>query len=405
MKEPSLKAYRPLILASFPLKTKALARTSLICAALQVLGIAVFSQERIYTPYTFTIFAGGGVPSADGKGRAAGFVQPNGLTTDAADNVYVADQYTVRKITPDAIVTTVVNGAFGSSTPRGVAVTGDGTIYVAFSSDGIFKVSPDGQAQRLFRYDFDWPWGAAVDSAGNVYISDIGSRLIRQITPDGVLLTLAGGRSGFTDGFRTEARFYSPNCIQLDSLGNAYIGDYMVIRKLAPDGWVTTFAGSTQFQGPVDGMLQEARFSAITGIAIDKAGNIFVADHLLIRRIDPQGLVTTLGSGGAMVFANFGGPAGVAVDSTGNLYVSVNNFVWKGIPTVMLEPPVRLGNSEVQVRFNTTLHTQYTVLASADLSDWATIGTVAGTGSKVSFVDTNAVAPQRFYSVRPQLEY
>jgi hypothetical protein len=265
-----------------------------------------------YEPYTFTHFAGtlGGPGYSDGTGSAARFAGPSGGATDSAGNIYVADagNNTIRKITPAGVVTTLAGLA-------GYAGSADGT----------------GSAARFYN-----PEGVATDPAGNVYVADAGNNTIRQITPAGVVTTLAGlaGSSGSADGTGSAAQFYEPEGVATDSAGNVYVADYFnsTIRKITPAGVVTTLAGLAGYAGSADSTGSAARFNYPLAVATDSASNVYVADthNSTIRKITQAGVVTTLaglagsygsadGTGSA---ARFSGPWGVGTDSAGNVYVA-----------------------------------------------------------------------------------
>jgi sugar lactone lactonase YvrE len=221
-----------------------------------------------------TNFAGeGGVSgSADGVGTAARFTNPQGLAIDGAGNIYVADQgnQTIRKITPDGVVTTLA----GLARTVGYA---DGT----------------GSAAR-----FTAPRGIAADAAGNVYVAD-GTHTIRAITSAGVVTTVAGlaGSPGSGDGAGAAAQFRDPPGIAVDAAGNLYVADQgnHTIRKIGA-GVVTTIAGFAGTAGYADGNGSAARFNSPEGIAVDAAGNVYVADrgNNAIRKITPAGVVSTV---------------------------------------------------------------------------------------------------------------
>ena len=186
---------------------------------------------------------------------------------------------------------------------------------------------------------FGVPQGAAVDSAGNVYIADTFNHTIRRITPGGVVTTLAGlaGNVGNADGTGSAARFNSPRGVAVDSGGTVYVGDTNnhTIRKIAPGGVVTTLAGFPGSSGTTDATGNNARFNQPRGIAVDGAGVLYVADtnNHTIRKITAGAVVTTLAglagtSGNTDATGNaarFNGPRGVAVDSAGTLYVADTN--------------------------------------------------------------------------------
>ena len=218
---------------------------------------------------TVTTFAGGAKGSADGTGADARFYRPRGVAVDGDGNVYVADNenHTIRKITPAGVVTTLA-GTAGSSG----------------SADGT------GAAARLTS-----PFGVAVDGDGNVYVADSSNHTIRKITPAGVVTTLAGtaGSSGSADGTGADARLRYPYGVAVDGDGNVYVADNSnhTIRKITPAGVVTTWAGTYPERGFSDGRGPFARFQNPYGVAVDGDGNVYVADssNHAIRKITPTG--------------------------------------------------------------------------------------------------------------------
>jgi sugar lactone lactonase YvrE len=295
---------------------------------------AIQSQaQSVYEPYTFTTFAGNSGPgSADGTGPVAQFHEPSGVAVDSAGNVFVADTWnnTIRKVTSAGVVTTLA----------GLAQFDDNGNPVGGSVEG-----------RGSEARFHCPSGVAVDTTGNVYVADSCNHTIRKVTPSGVVMTLAGTSSirdqfgdpvgGYADGTGSTARFWGPSGVALDSTGNVYVtdGGNNTIRKVTPTGVVTTVAGLAEIEdhgnpvgGNSDGTGNAARFSAPSGLALDRAGNVYVADtgNHTLRKVTPMGVVTTLagfsgnpgskdGLGNA---ARFNYPNGVAVDSDGNVYVA-----------------------------------------------------------------------------------
>src|SRR5205823_1742409 len=141
------------------------------------------------------------------------------------------------------------------------------------------------------------PSGLTVDSTGNVYVADTYNHTIRKITPTGMVNTLAGlaGHSGSANGTGSTARFYEPFGVAVDSTGNVYVADTdnLTIRKITPAGVVSTLAGLRGNWGSADGTGSTARFYEPFGVAVDSAGNIFVADtaNRTIRKITPAGVV------------------------------------------------------------------------------------------------------------------
>src|SRR5438105_752819 len=176
---------------------------------------------------------------------------------------------------------------------------------------------------------FNYPWGVATDSSGNVYVADENNQTIRKITPAGVVTTLAGlaGNPGSADGTGSAARFNGPRGVATDSSGNVYVGDYgnHTIRKITPAGVVTTLAGLAGNPGSADGTGSAARLFQPRGVATDSSGNVYVADsgNQTIRKIIPTGVVTTLAGlagnpGSADGPAPYNGPFSFAADTSRN---------------------------------------------------------------------------------------
>jgi sugar lactone lactonase YvrE len=201
------------------------------------------------------------------------------------------------------------------------------------------------------------PFGIALDGDGNVYISDAGdNNRIRKIAADGTVTTIAGAREGFADGPSTSAAFHTPSGIAFDAAGNLYVADTgnNAIRKITPQGIVTTAAGTGK-AGYRDGAAGEAQFNGPIGVAVDKQGNVYVADTYndRIRVITPEGLVKTLAGGdrpgfqdGAGLAARFDTPCGIAVNNNGELLIAdtKNNAIRKltrdgSVTTLARTPP------------------------------------------------------------------
>ena len=190
---------------------------------------------------------------------------------------------------------------------------------------------------------FAGPSGVAIDASGNVIVADTGSNRIRKVTPQGVVTTLAGnGSAMFADGASSNSSFNGPCGVAVDASGNVIVADTGSnrIRKVTPQGVVTTLAGngSAMF---ADGA--SSAFNGHFGVAVDASGNVIVADtgSNRIRKVTPKGVVSTLAGNGSASFASgigssatFNGPTGVAIDAGGNIIIadSSNNRIRKLTP-------------------------------------------------------------------------
>jgi len=315
------------------------------------------------------VFAGqaGVAGYVDGSGEQAQFHLPNDVAVDAKGNLYVADtaNNVIRKITPRGIVTTLAGlaGTHGSDdgegdsarfwAPFGVAVDAAGNVYVADSANNIIReITPRGVVTTLAGLAghagsedgvgsaarFRNPWGVAVDGLGDVYVADMSNDTIRKIAPDGKVTTLAGqaGQSGNADGPAASAQFDNPFAVAVDNDGNVFVADSAndTIRKITEAGQVATVAGLSGYPGYADGNVSTARFFNPQGVAVDSVGNVYVADtgNNTIRKITPAGNVSTLpelaGPGDAAENAasvQLKSPGGVAVDQAGNIYIADTN--------------------------------------------------------------------------------
>jgi sugar lactone lactonase YvrE len=299
-----------------------------------------------------TTFAGSarGYGNTDGMGWSARFYYPSGIALDSSGTVYVADTANgmVRRITPAGLVTTLTTADAGGSPqsalslayPAGVALDAAGNIYVSETGDNrIRRISPDNIATDLAgtgtigandgRSDaarFHCPHGLAADAEGNVYVADSENNAVRKIDGGGVVSTLAGGKGS--------SLLNSPSGLAVDGVGNVYVADSgnNVIRKISPNGAISLLAGNPQYGGHADGRGTDAQFFFPRGVAVDNAGNVYVADtyNNIIRKISADGVVSTLaGSAGQAGYvdgvgtaARFNDPSGIAVDANGIVYVS-----------------------------------------------------------------------------------
>ncbi|MEI6209607.1 MAG: FG-GAP-like repeat-containing protein [Desulfuromonadales bacterium] len=363
-----------------------------------------------------TTFAGlaGRSSSVDGTGSAARFEDPYSVTADGAGNVYVADStdHSIRKITAAGVVTTLAGtpGSYGSTDgtgsaarffgPMGITADSAGTVYVSDTGNNtIRKITSAGVVTTLAgmagiggstdatgtNARFGAPEGIAVDASGTLYVVDTNNNTIRKINPSGVVSTLAGaaGSPGFVNGTGSAARFSVPFDLAVDPDGsNVYVCDHgnHAIRKIVTaTGVVTTLAGSGTM-GYSDGVGTAAAFRWPAGVAVDGTGVVYVADtdNQVIRKITPDGVVTTIGgtrihgsADGVGTAASFSNPKDIAVDSSGNLYVADrgNHTVRKGAAAVVTDGVCGSSNGA-----------SFTVAPTASLCSSGTASALTGSG-------------------------
>jgi len=344
--------------------------------ALSLLIIAIaFIACKSHSPQVTTYAGTGAAGSTNGNAKEATFSNLMGLAVDSNGNVFVADSRNnmIRKISAEGVVTTIAgsgqqgaaDGKAASASfffPVGVAAGPDGSVYVADTHNSLIrKISPQGvvttvagaptastkdhpdSLQRL-----DNPYGIVVGKDGTVYFTDWERNMIRKISTDGKVSIIAGDTDpGAKDGKGLAASFFLPQGIAIDDKGTLYIADTYnnMIRKMDANGMVTTLAGKPAIkgkhnEGEKDGKGPAASFRRPCGIAVDKKGIVYVADmgNNKIRKITPDGVVTTLaGTGqpgadnGSLDKASFYRPYGVAIDKNGDLYIAdyLNNSVRK----------------------------------------------------------------------------
>lgn len=240
-----------------------------------------------------TTFAGVGMEdTTSGIGTDAGFAIPIRVASDEGGNIYTLDlhDFRVRKITTNAVVTVVAgNGKrgfadgnaeaamFGESI--GIVTDNQGNIYVSdWENKRIRKISVAGQVSTVFGPAQFRPGGIAIDKMGNLFVVDQSSLQIRKIDPMGEISTLAGnGTAGDRDGYSGQAQFSTTmGDLVIDQSGDLYLADSDRIRKITPEGFVLTIAGTTS--GFNDGLGISAKFNGPVGLGIDELGNIYVAE-------------------------------------------------------------------------------------------------------------------------------
>lgn len=263
-----------------------------------------------------TTVAGNGTAGYSGDGGAAtnaALNYPSGLAMDGGGNLFIADRsnHRIRKVATNGFITTVAGNGTGGS-----------------SNDG-------GMATNALLY---YPGGIAVDSAENLFIADLNNR-IRRVDTNGIITTVAGnGSNGYSGdgGAATNAMLGYPYNVTVDGAGNLFFADYNNnrVRKVDTNGIITTVAGNgTNGYSGDSGAATNAMLGLPYDVAVDTAGNLFIADYSnnRIRRVDTNGLITTVagngnysysGDGSAATNAGLGNPRGVTVDGAGNLFLT-----------------------------------------------------------------------------------
>jgi sugar lactone lactonase YvrE len=265
------------------------------------------------------------------------------VAVDGEGSLYVThtEPSEIVKITPDGNLHTLWSSTTGEI-PWGIAVDAKGNVFATVLSSYILKIDAGGIVSTLAGSAesgdvdgqgaiarFNWPFGIVLDKDGNLYVADSFNSKIRKITPDGIVSTLAGSTSGYKDGAGTNAQFGGPIDVVTDREGNVYVTDGTRIRKVTSDGQVSTVAGSST-PGYLDGTTANARFNELNGIVIDGAGNLFVCDlaNYVVRRIAPDGTVVTVAGStpgyldGPGSSAQFVALLGITMDAGGAFYLA-----------------------------------------------------------------------------------
>ena len=319
-----------------------------------------------------TTIAGTGVANLapdNASATASPISLPSSVAVDTTGAVYFSEQGSrrVRKILPNGQLITVAgrglpdlgDGAAVSASslidPQGVAVGPDGSVYLTdqnahqvrcvdingvittIAGTGIGGYSGDGGP--AVSAQLNTPRAVAVDTNGNVYVSDTQNHVIRRISADGGIITTVAGIPGGTGAFSgdgglaTQARLNAPQSVVFDAMGNMYIADYLNhrIRMVDSTGVITTFAGDGTYGNPTDGVAATASsLGAPVAMVFDSKGMMYVtsAADFRVRTIAPDGTVNTIAGAGVAPLADgtdeLGQPHGLAIDSVGNLFISEN---------------------------------------------------------------------------------
>lgn len=308
-----------------------------------------------------TVAGGNHHGHGDDFSTLASFDGPRGIAVDRQGDAYVSDYFNscIRIVGTDGMVRTIAGGGVGDADgrndavrfcyPTGLAVAGDGTVYVAdtgnhrirrLSYDKVLRVATvttvagglagndDGVGAAA---EFNGPQGLAVDGAGTLVVADSANHRIRRIQADGRVTTVAGSTLGLADGVGPAACFARPEGIAVAPDGAVFVADTgnHAVRRLGRDGRVTTVAGNG-LPGSTDGVGRNARFQDPTALVVTDAGVVYVADtgNSAVRRIGPDGTVTTVAGGhlgcadGLQHDARLAHPLGVALERAGGLLVA-----------------------------------------------------------------------------------
>ncbi len=299
------------------------------------LSITSFSPATGTTGTTITI-----IGTNFGPVTADNLVKVNGTAAGVIQASATSLKAVVSAGTTSGKITVQVGTALATSATDFTYVQATiGTVSTLAGNGTLGFAEGTGAAARFYQ-----PTGLAFDAGGNMYVADNQNHRIRKVTPAGVVSTFAGsGTFGFADGAGTAAQFNSPFDVAVDAAGNVYVADTYNyrIRKITPAGVVTTLAGNATY-GYADGDGAAAKFNEPRGVVVDPSGNVYVTDenNNRIRKITPTGTVTTfagstLGStDGDVSVALFSSPVGIDIDGNGNLYIvdTGNNRIRKITP-------------------------------------------------------------------------
>jgi sugar lactone lactonase YvrE len=318
--------------------------------------------------YIIETVAGASSPGFSGDGGPATNARiqtPGAVALDGAGNLYIADTGNQRiRLVSNGVINTIAgtgtagfSGDGGLATdaqlngPGGITVDAAGNLYIPESSNNRIRMVSNGVIATIagngtpgYSGDQDIatgaqlnsPAGSAVDSSGNLYFADRRNHCVRMVS-NGVITTVAGtGVAGFSgdNGPATSARLYDPTGVALDGAGNLYIAEFSGdrVRKVS-NGVITTIAGNgTRAFGGDNGPATRAQLNGPIGVAVDSAGNLYIAEYESQRiRLVSNGIITTIagngtpgfsGDGGPATSAQLNGPVNLAIDSSGNLYIA-----------------------------------------------------------------------------------
>jgi sugar lactone lactonase YvrE len=337
-----------------------------------VLLLFILSVGNKSNAQIITSLGGNGSSGYNGEGTATAsqLYAPQGVAVTGNGYIYVADGMNnrIRLITPSGIISTIAGGDDPGNTgdngpatdamlngPAGVATDNQGNLYIADKyNNRVRKIAPNGNISAFAgtsekgysgnggpatNAQLDGPVGLTVDSVGNVFIADAGNHCIRKVTQAGKISTIAGsGVAGYfgDGGNATNAQLNTPSGVAVDTAGNVYIADAWNyrIRKVTPSGTISTVVGTGVAGYGGDGNDDTLGLLNLpTGVAVDRTGNLFIADqgNNRIRIVSPAGIINTLAGDGTAGYSGDGGnawlgelnaPYGIVTDGRNNVYVA-----------------------------------------------------------------------------------
>jgi uncharacterized repeat protein (TIGR03803 family) len=467
------------------------------------LGVAVDVNGNLFIADTYnnrirkvdnngiiTTVAGGGNAGDQGVATNAELSDPQGVAVDANGNLFIADtdNSRIRKVDTNWIISTVAgngtasySGDEGTATdavlhgPCGVAVDFNGNLFIADTDNSrIRKVGANGIITTVAgggtnypgdggvatNAELSYPQGVAVDANGRLFIADTYDNRIRKVDINGIITTVAGGGTNYPGdgGVATEAGLWYPQGVAVDAKGNLFIADSWNnrIRKVDTNGIITTAAGNgTAGYSGDGGVAANAELSYPQGLAVDVNGNLFLADadNNRIRKLDTNGIITTVAGNGTWGYSGDGGPANhaeldspadVAVDTTGNLFIadSGNNVIRKVLipgptlvlndvgfgnagaydvvvsnpygsvtssvviltttlpPVVLSAPQITVGNTNFAFLLSGPSGSNYVLQVSTNLANWSSVSTsIIPVSGSITFSNAMSDYNRRFYRV------
>jgi|GEM_PF-5787162 len=377
-----------------------------------LISVPLLAASALSAQVTVSTLAGTGAAGwADGPGNIAQFDLPKGITFDGAGNVYVAEWGgggRVRKIDPAGNVSTLVNaGPLANPNDLVFDISGNGFLYIANwggnnirhadAAGNVTAVAGSGVSGWLdgpaATAQFNLPSGIAVNAAGEIFVTEFGNHTVRKIA-GGVVSTIAGSTTpGCVNGNGGTARFQNPTGIAIDNAGNLFVADWgnHLIRKIDPLGNVTTVSGTCGVSGAVNSTLGASLFNLPHGLFADFAGNVYVAEsnNHWIRKVDqPGNAVTTFAGTGAMGWVD--GPAAASQFNT-PFRVTGNCFGTLYVADTDNHLVRKISDPTAQPLFTPALNLSYCDSASPVLlSGSPTGGVFSGPGVSGNFFDPGA---------------